>query len=240
MRKRTQISETAGENIRQGFLNRSALKTGIMLAFWGGIILLCWICRDRITVESIINYLPENTAVAICIILILFALKGVTVIVYGGILYAASGVLFPLPVAICVNLAGTVLMTSVPFFIGKRAGTDLLDQLVRKNKRLELLRDTPKQNEFFFSFAVRMIGLLPGDLVGMYSGACGLTYSHYICGTVVGMFPSLITFSVMGMSAHDLSSPAFLISVGSEILLMLLSLSAYLLWRKKKRKENKT
>ncbi len=239
MKIRTPLPKANKEATKPDALATSPLKAGIMLAFWGALILLCWIYRDRITVENIVNYVPENTAVAICIILILFALKGVTVIVYGGILYAASGILFSLPVAICVNLAGTVLMTSVPFFIGKRAGSNLLDQLVRKNKRLELLRDAPKQNEFFFSFAARMIGLLPGDLVGMYSGACGLTYSHYICGTVAGIFPSIITFSVMGTSAHDISSPAFLISAGSTVLLMLLSLSTFLLWRKKQRKENK-
>ncbi len=72
MRKRTQVSETAGENISQGVLNRP-LKTWIMLAFWGGIVLLCRINRDNITVESIVNYVPENTAAAICIMLALFA-----------------------------------------------------------------------------------------------------------------------------------------------------------------------
>ncbi len=114
------------------------LKAGVMLAFWGTLILLCWIYRDRITVEGIVNFVPGNTTVAICIMLVLFALKGVTIIVYGGILYAASGILFSLPVAICVNLAGTALMTSVPFFIGKKAGAKMLDQLARKNKRLDL------------------------------------------------------------------------------------------------------
>ncbi len=239
MKTRTQSPKANKEMAKPDVLATSPLKVGIMLAFWGGVILLCWINRDSITVENIVNYVPENTAAAIGVMLVLFALKGITVIVYGGILYAASGILFSLPVAICVNLAGTALMTSVPFFIGKRAGSNLLDQLVRKNKRLELLRDAPKENEFFFSFAVRMIGLLPGDLVGMYAGACGLTYGHYICGTVAGIFPSIITFSVMGMSAHDISSPAFLISAGSTILLMALSLGAFLLWSKKNRKENK-
>jgi len=59
----------------------SPLKAGVMLAFWGSLILLCWIYRDRITVESIVNFVPANTTAAICIMLILFALKGVTVIV---------------------------------------------------------------------------------------------------------------------------------------------------------------
>lgn len=211
-----------------------------MLAFWGALILLCWIYRDCITVENIVKYVPENTAVAICVMLALFALKGVTVIVYGGILYAASGILFSLPAAICVNLVGTALMTSVPFFIGKRAGAELLDQLVQKNKRLELLRDAPKQNGLLFSFAVRMIGLLPGDLVGMYSGACGFTYLRYICGTLAGMLPSIITFSAMGMSAHDISSPVFRLSVGCELLLALVSLAVFLLWQRKKHQERRS
>jgi len=239
MKTRKQSLKADPEKAEPGVFGPSPLKVGIMLAFWGALILLCWIYRDSITVENVVNYVPENTAAAICILLVLFALKGITVIVYGGILYAASGILLPLPVAICVNLAGTVLMTSVPFFIGKRAGANLLDKLVQKNKRLELLRDAPKQNEWLFSFAVRMIGLLPGDLVGMYSGACGFTYFHCICGTVSGMFPSIITFSVMGMSAHDITSPAFRISVGCEILLIVLSLLVFIVLQRKKRKEKK-
>lgn len=208
--------------------------------FWASMILLCWIYRYSITVEKIVNYIPENTIAAMGIMLVLFALKGITVVVYCGILYAASGVLFSLPAAICVNLVGTALMTSVPFFIGRRAGVGLIDQLARKNKRLELLRDAPRQNEWLFSFAVRMIGFLPGDLVGMYSGACGFSYFRYICGTLAGMFPSVITFSVMGMSAHDISSPVFRISVGCEILLIVLSLVVFIILQRKRHKEKKT
>ena len=62
-------------------------------------------------------------------------------------------------------------MTGVPFFIGKRTGTKLLDKLIQKNGRLRQLQSIESQNEFFVSFAVRMLGLLPGYLVGMYLGA---------------------------------------------------------------------
>lgn len=209
----------------------------LAVLFWGILILLCWIYRDSITVESIVNYAPENAIAAIGIMLALFALKGITVVVYGGILYMASGVLFSLPTAIAVNLVGTVIMTSVPFLLGKKAGSTMLDRLVQKNRKLELLRDMPKRNEWLTSFVVRMIGLLPGDLVGMYLGASGLRYSRYLGGTMAGMFPSVITFSIMGTSVQDVSSPAFLISAASEIAMMLLSLILYLLWNKKKSKE---
>lgn len=211
----------------------------LAVLFWGILILLCWHYRDSITVEGIVNCFPENMIAAAGIMLLLFALKGITVVIFCGILYMASGILFSLPIAITVNIIGTAIMTSVPFFIGKKAGSALLDRLARKNRKLELLRDLPRQNEWLTSFAVRIVGCLPADLVSMYLGASGLKYSRYIGGTIAGMLPSVIAFSVMGTSIHDITSPAFWISVIIEVLLILLSLVIYLFWRKKHLKESK-
>ena len=165
--------------------------------------------------------------------LCLFAVKGVSVFIYGGLLYAASGILFPLPLAILVNMVGTVIMTTIPYMIGRRTGRTLMDQLVCKYPKLEIVRDAPSKNELFISFFVRIVGLLPGDIVGMYLGSAGILYSRYLAGTILGLFPAVISFSVMGMSAADVSSPAFIVSVGVECGLMLLSLVMYLIWRKK-------
>ena len=208
--------------------------------FWICLILVCFIFRDEITVDRVVNFTPKNPILAICVILLCFALKSVTVVIYGGILYAASGILFPLPIAIAVNFVGGFLMTSIPFWIGKRSGTKMMDRLVQKNPKLELLRSIPKRNEWFVSFAVRIVGILPSDLVSMYLGASDLRYIHYIVGTMAGLLPSVINFSVMGMSLNDVSSPAFRISVGCEIGLMALSLLYYLIWhrRRKSRKEH--
>ena len=211
----------------------TAVKITATALLCGGILLLWWKYRGEISVESITNFVPGNIAAAVAVMLLLFALKGVLITVYGGILYAASGILFPLPTALLVNAAGTVLMTGVPFFIGKLTGTKLLDKLIQKNGRLEQLQRIESQNEFFISFAVRMIGLLPGDLVGMYLGAGNFHARSYFLGTMLGLLPSILAFTVIGMSAHDISSPAFWIAVGVEIAITVFSLVFYLLWKKK-------
>lgn len=209
------------------------IQAAVFVLLWGGILLFLWINRAKISVESIVNYVPDNTAAAIAVVLMLFALKSVLIIVYGGILYAASGILFPLPTAILVNVAGTVLMAGIPFFIGKRVGAKLLNQLIQKNERLRQLQDFESRNEFFISFAVRTIGIFPSDLVGMYLGASNFRADFYFLGTVLGMLPSILTFSIMGMSAHDISSPVFWIAAGVELLITLFSLLIYWLWKKK-------
>lgn len=216
------------------------MQRAFLIAFWLLIILLCLINRDKITVESIVNFTPKNTAAAIGIMLLMFSLKSILIVIYGGLLYAASGIMFSLPVAVLVNTMGTVLMVSIPFFIGKKAGNSAINMLVEKNPKLEILREAPNKNELFVSFFFRIIGILPADLVSMYLGASGISYEKYIAGTLMGLFPAIISFSIMGMSANDISSPYFIISAAFEIGLMVFSIVMYFAWRRKGRKTNKT
>ncbi len=214
------------------FKNSFNQKT-IGFVFWAVIIIFCLINRDKITVDAIVNFTPENTLAAICVILLVFALKSVTFVVYGGLVYAASGIMFSLPVAIIVNTIGTALMVSIPFFIGKKAENGTIDKIVDKNPKLTVLRDVPNKNELFISFFVRLLGILPGDLVSIYLGACGISYGKYITGSLIGLFPSVLSFSVMGMSANDVTSPEFIISAAFKIGLKVFSIIIYFVWRKK-------
>lgn len=214
-----------------------SVRNALIAVFWLLLIVLCFLNRNRITVESILNFTPSNMIGAMLIMLLLFAVKSVTFFIYGGILYAASGIMFPLPIALFVNLTGTVIMTSVPFAIGKKAGTKTVDKMAEKHPRLRILRDIPNKNELFVSFFVRIVGCLPADPLGICLGASGMRYSKYICGTVLGLSPAIITFSIMGMSINDVTSPAFIISAAIEVGLMVLSVSLYLLWRRKNKKK---
>ena len=210
-----------------------------MLLFWGGLILFCFINRERISVEGIVNLVPKDSILSVAVMLILFAVKGVAVFIYGSILYAASGILFSLPVAIVVNTVGTIIMTTIPFYIGKKAGSKMIDSILKKNRKLELLRDTQNKNEFLVSFFLRMVGLLPADLVAMYLGASGMRYKPYFFGTVIGLMPAIVCFSIMGMSIDNVGSPQFIISAAVEIGLMLLSVLLYVIWRGVNKKKQK-
>ena len=71
------------------------VRNAIAVIFWLIIILLCLIYRDEITVDSIVAFTPQNTFVAVLVMLALFAVKSVSIFIYCGLLYAASGILFP-------------------------------------------------------------------------------------------------------------------------------------------------
>jgi len=190
--------------------------------------------RDAITIESIVNFTPKKTELAVLVMLCLFLVKSVSVFIYGGILFTASGILFPLPLAIAVNIAGSFFMSAIPYGIGKKAGQEKLTALIKKYPKMALLQSVPKRNGFLFSLILRIIGLLPNNILGIYIGSTGIPFLTYISGALLGMLPSVISFSVMGMSAADRSSPAFIISLIVELLLITISVVGCYIWSRKK------
>ena len=224
---KTKVSKTA-----------DILRKGIPVFFWAAVILLCFLYRDRITVDNIVNFTPENPVLAAGIMLLLFAFKSVTFVIYGSVLYAVNGILFPLPFAILLNMAGSAIMATLPFLIGRRKGSGLLVKLTEKYPKLSVLRKLPSENGFFLSMVIRLMGCLPGDVVSMYFGASGIRYREYLTGTLIGLTPSIVIFTVMGMSADDVTSPAFIISVCCEILSVLTSIIWFFCWNRKRRKSS--
>jgi len=194
--------------------------------------------RNEITLERIVHFTPKSRWAAALVMLCLFAIKSFSVFIYGGILYTASGILFPLPIAVLVNILGSILMAFIPYWIGRKAGQEKLTELVQKYPKLELIQIAPKRNAFLFSMLLRIIGMVPNNILGIYMGSTGILPKPYVCGAVIGMLPAVLSFSIMGMSAADRTSPAFLISLAAEILLILISLIGCYIWNRKGNMKN--
>ena len=221
---------------------RKALHTVLAVlftAFMLALFILFVIYREQITADQITKFTPANKIAAVLFMLLIFAVKSFCVFIYCGILYAASGIIFPIPYAILVNILGTVIMTSIPYFIGKKAGGKYIEKLLVKHPKLDMLNEAHgATNSFFLSFTVRITGLLPSDIVSAFFGASGVSYGAYIISTILGFLPMIGAFSVMGMSAHDVTSPTFLTAAGVQLGIMLLSCILYIFIRKKKTKRN--
>ena len=189
--------------------------------------------RNEITLERIVHFTPKSRWTAALVMLCLFAIKSFSVFIYGGILYTASGILFPLPMAVVVNILGSLFMAFIPYWIGRKAGQEKLAELVQKYPKLEQIQMAPKRNGFLFSMLLRIIGMVPNNILGICTGSTGILPKPYIFGAVIGMLPAVLSFSIMGMSAADRTSPAFLISLAVEILLIVISLAGCYIWNRK-------
>ena len=70
---------------------------------------------DKITVEDILRYTPQNLLLAALVLVGAYAVKSLSVVFPLLALYASAGVLFPPPVAILVKMCIRDRITSKPF-----------------------------------------------------------------------------------------------------------------------------
>lgn len=219
---------------RQGLLR--SWQKAVLILLWAGIIVFCVLHRKELSAEGIARYTPQNPWLAALVMLALFALKSLSIVIYSGLLYAANGLLFPLPLAVLLNLAGTVIMVSLPYHIGKKAGAPAVEAIRAKYPKAEAIGSLRAKNDLAFTFLVRMVRL-PSDVASLYMGAVGVEYRRYLLGSLLGILPHTITFPIMGMNVRAVRSPAFLLSLCAEIVYILITSAVYLLYRKKHQTE---
>lgn len=225
-----------GSRNRTGTFRHTAAARIAVGCIWAAVLVVLIINRDRFTVEDVLRYSPANPVLAALTMLLLFALKSLSVVLYSGILYAASGILFPLPVAILLNIAGTAVMVTVPYLIGRRNGTEFAQNILLRFPKAGLLKTFRDKNDFTLTLITRLIGL-PCDIVSLYCGACRINYPKYLAACILGMLSPVITLPIVGTNASNAGSPQFILSVSIHIGCTVGALIACAVLRAKQRRE---
>lgn len=209
----------------------------VLVLAWCVVLLLCLLYRDRFTVDGVLSSAPQNAVPAAVFMLLLFALKSISVFVFSGILFAANGILFPLPAAILLNILGAGIMVSLPYWLGRKLGKDAADGILEKYPKAAALRRMRTGRELPLSFITRAINILPSDILSLYMGATGINYPRYLTGSLLGMALSLVTFPIMGMNITEPASPWFWASIVIQVLVSVFFIGGYWLCSRKKRRE---
>lgn len=183
--------------------------------------------RDELSVQNISRLVTENVALSALILLLLYALKSLSVAFPIAVLEVVAGIVFPLPIALLLNLIGIVIVLTIPYHIGRLSGHDLADQIIGRNKWLERISEYQSKNAFFMSFLLRVIAILPGDIVSMYLGASGIRFPQFLTGCLLGALPRMIAYTIAGDSIMTPNSPAFIISVLLSVLLAVISFAVH-------------
>lgn len=200
-----------------------------------GVTLYMVITKKDISAEQILNYTPKNVYLAVLFILFMYAFKSLSFVFPIAAIQIASGYIFNVYMALAINIIGTAISLSIPYWFGRFSGSEYADKLVEKHKKLEVLDNFQRSNNFFFSFIARVIGVLPVDVVSMYMGSCKIKYLQYVLGGVLGFMPRIIATTVMGSYITDMHSPAFIISFLFNIVLAIVCIVIYKLKLEKKK-----
>ena len=184
-------------------------------------------------IDELLSYSPESKVLAIIFMLALFALKSLSIVFPIIVLQIASGILFPVPLALAVNLIGTAIGFALPYYVGMFLGADAAQKRIEKNEKLKKVIEKQKSNEFFLSFFLRVISCLPSDLVSMYLGLLKFRFPGYMLSSMLGALPGIIPATLMGKSIKDPLSPEFMAMVGITLFCSIASMVYYWFYIKK-------
>lgn len=198
-----------------------------------GAMLWLFLSGEKLSVDTVLSYTPKIPLLAALFLLLLYALKSLSLTLPILLLDTVCGVLFPLPVAILVATLGTAITLTIPYFIGRGAGPDMTEKLQQKHPRLRELREMRSRNELFLAFLIRIVGILPCDVVSLYLGNTRMPFPKYLLGGVLGFLPDVLTATVVGMKADDRSSPWFWGAIALNLLVAGGSTLFYALYRKR-------
>ena len=218
----TTETERPAQHPRQPAHSRLLALAGA--AAWAALLVYVLLHRSSLTLETVLNYTPSNPVLAAAALMGMFLLKSTTFFFYAGILYAASGILFPLPVAILLNVCGTCVMVLLPYTLSRRVGAGYADALMEKHPRLHVLDRLRSGSDLALATLLRSVKAVNFDLGSLYMGAIRLRPSAALLGSVLGKASEIVLFPIIGAHLNDPHASAFWISIAADGLITVATL----------------
>lgn len=215
-------------------------STGEILRFFpiavvAVIAILYFVFRDKITADNIIGITPKSEALAVLFMMLIGAVKGLSVFCPFLLLEFISVLIFKDKVtAILVNLAVIAASFSSAYVAGRISGAVTVDKLRKRYPKFEDFYSLIKKNSLFAVFAMRVVGVLPMDVVSMYMGASKINYPKFLVASLLGAAPDLIFETIIGAEISNYRSKTFWIAIACRMVFTAITLIVYQLWIKKK------
>ena len=195
-----------------------------------------FIHRSELSVQRVLAYTPDDPLRAALVLLLLYALKSVSIIFPGIILQIAGGCLFPRSTALTVNFLGMLICLAIPYGVGALSGSEFIERIKRRFPKFRDWISLQQENSFFVCFFLRVTSCLPGDIVGMYLGATRTPFIRYMIAGSLGVLPGMVLATLLGESISDPTSPLFLFSCALTVVMSVLSFLLYYWYLRKKKR----
>lgn len=192
------------------------------------------------TVEEILNFTPHDKVFAALFMVLLYALKSITVFFPVSVLNIATGFLFTPFHAFIVSSAGVVAEMSVPYWLGRLTGKNFAQKQLEKFVDISDFMKWNQTNNFFKAAIVRFIYIIPRDSVSRYFGATKMPFGVYLLGSVAGALPSMIATTLLGINITAPTSPMFWVSLSVTVSITAISVLIYYFRKKNKKNDVNT
>jgi len=150
----------------------------------------------------------------------------------GAVLTAAGGAVFGTVLGTALTVIAATIGATASFLLGRRLGRGQLEQI--GGDRLERLDKWLAQRGFTAVLYVRLVPVVPFNLLNYGAGVTGVSTRDYVLGTAIGIIPGTFAYSALGGSLGDPTSPEFIAAL---VLTVVLAIGGTVVARRRDRGE---
>jgi len=147
-----------------------------------------------------------------------------------ALLAIAGGLIFGLYEGSIYIMIGALFGATLSFYISRFYGSWLKNKL--KNEKFLDIDNSIKKNGFLIIFLLRLVPLVPFDIISYSAGFSSIKYKDFILATFIGIIPGVVVYANIGAESLNIGTNSFYLSVAC-----LLSLAVISMMFKKKIKE---
>lgn len=132
-------------------------------------------------------------------------------VVPGAVLTVAGGVLFGTAWGTVLSVIAASIGAGAAFEVGRWLGRDQVERIA--GERISRFDAWLGRRGFTAVLYVRLIPILPFNVLNYAAGVTGLRRRDYLLGTVIGIIPGTFAYAALGGNFDDPTSPAFISAV---------------------------
>jgi uncharacterized membrane protein YdjX (TVP38/TMEM64 family) len=183
---------------------------------------------QKIRPEEIRKTIQSAGPIAPLFFLLLYSL-GPTFFFPSWVLSVSAGISFGPLWGTILTLIGATTGATIAFSVARYLGRGAVARILKG--RLKDLDNRVENHGFQVIFILRLIPLVPFDVLDYMGGLSKIRTSDYILGTFFGIIPGTIAYVYLGHSMLDITSWTFAAAAGALVLLALMPF-AYRRWKR--------
>ncbi|MBO5859520.1 MAG: TVP38/TMEM64 family protein [Clostridia bacterium] len=145
-------------------------------------------------------------------------------------------------IALLVNVVSVFLSLFVPYFLGRFTGAGMVDTLKGKFKAIKKIDDFAGANQTEMTFAIKLSGIMPGDLSSLLFGAMGISLKNYTIGANLGNLPLVVAYTFFGIALKSVGEKPWVVAIPVAVIIVFMLIASLitkrLIEKTKKANEN--
>lgn len=173
-----------------------------------------------LSAEGIKNYVLSFGFFAPIAYIVMFTLVPLTLFP-DSLLALAGGMIFGLFWGSLYTLIGAACGGTLAFYISRSFGRNLVEKLAKH--KAEWFEAGVEKRGFLLILTLRLIPLIPFDIISYGAGLSKIKYRDFIAGTLLGIIPGVLIYVNLGDKALNVLSTEFICAAAMLIMLFIAS-----------------